>query len=121
MQSDFEMICPTPNITLPENYQEPARRKRQADATANEFKLNSDNLDFLIGFRLDGVMDYLDLTEINPQYSILTVYINPEFESFEGDGIKVYRPYWPFDDDHIVVKVGTFAKYVTTGKLNKLY
>ena len=98
------MICPTPNITLPENYESNSRRKRQTDTSANEFKLNNNDLEFFIGFRLDGVTDYLDLTDISPQYSILTVFINPQLESFDGDGIKVYRTYWPFNDDHVVIK-----------------
>ena len=125
------MLCPTPAIDLPDEFASAlARRKRDIDITQNlgnihierdmkqtnertkrqvvtdtvGYQLNSDRLQFYIGFKLDGVMRYKNMSDLQPQFGILNVYINPEFEEFD-DEVTNYRPYWPFNDDQVDVKV----------------
>ena len=106
VQSGTQMTCPTPNITLPANFNTISsnqRRKRQTIDVV-EYKINSDALQFYVGFRLDGVTLYRNLSISNPQYSILNVFFNPEFEDFEG-GVRLHRPYWPFSDTIVTINV----------------
>ena len=123
------MTCPTPEIELPEGFEiqennrrkrdvsdnvnnhvsssssAHARRKRQAETDDSDLILNSDTLQFYLGFRLDGVTRYRNMSEVSSSLGILSVYVNPEMETLDDD-VTVYRPYWPFDDDNLEIKVG---------------
>ena len=126
------MLCPTPAIDLPPEFASALARRRKRDTSLADssilprdnhldesghrikrqvditdslgYQLNSDSLQFYIGFQLDGVMTYKNLSEALPQMGILNVFTNPEFEEFD-DEVTNYRPYWPFDDDKVDVKV----------------
>ena len=61
---------------------------------------NADDLAFYIGFMLDGVSKYQNLTNTLPSYARLYVYDDPVVYEFEGEVL-------PFRgrDKHIVIKV----------------
>ena len=136
------MTCPTPEIDIPDGFQVPSRRrkrdvihaataaahgssisseltrhKRQADNS--DFKLNSDTLQFYLGFHLDGVLTYRNMSEVSPALGILSVYVNPEIRPLDDD-VTIYRPYWPFNDKNIEIKVGAF-KAVDYNGIHMLY
>ena len=68
--------------------------------------LNSDALQFYLGFILDGVTIYRDLRDVLPDSAVLRVYLNPEIQHFNHDReIMLYRPYWWFSDDFINIRV----------------
>ena len=95
------MKCPTPAIDIRQGRMPPSRRKR---SSANS-QLNGDQLYFAIGFRMDGVTVYSNLTA-NSAFGVLKVYRNPVFYMFEEDKhIKVFRTYWPFNDQRVAVLV----------------
>ena len=121
------MHCPTPNIQLPEGVSTDRIRKRR-DLTENDQAelsmtsrgthasrlkrassakpLNRETLQFFMGFVLDGVTLYRNLSNILPQYAYLKVFLNPDIHRFHEEGhIRNYRPYWPYDDNQIVIKV----------------
>ena len=55
------------------------RHRRQADNTkVAELRVDNETVEFYIGFRLDGVQTYKNLTETLPQYSKLTVFVDPK-------------------------------------------
>ena len=61
-----------------------------------------------MGFTLDGVEQYHNLSETMPEFGTISVFRDPEIHSFREDElIRVHRPYWPFSDDIIDIKVST--------------
>ncbi len=70
------------------------------------FRLNDDELEFYVGFTLDGVDSYHNLSETMPEFGTMDVFRNPEFEEFQEDElVRVHRPYWPFSHDEVNIKV----------------
>ena len=115
------MTCPTPQIPITPEIENlisasasntrkrrslvETRSKRDVIAMhqnedGDNFKLNSEDLQFYVGFRLDGVRLYRNMSEVLPQFGILDVYVNPEFEAFTEE-VQYFRPYWPFNHDSI--------------------
>ncbi len=132
------MICPTPAVTLPPSRRNrrsaddgfhtedraslwPSshyRKRRQAadgDTQRSRARLNDPDLQFHLGFILDGITTYVNMTAYDPQiYGQIEVYRNPEFDKFpEKDHIKAFRLYWPFDDNHILIQVGNWFTTIT--------
>ena len=54
------------------------------------FQINNDTLEFHIGFILDGVTTYRNLSKVLPQYSRQNVYRNPTLTAWSEE--KVVRP-----------------------------
>ena len=68
-----------------------SRSRRQADDnTMGTFLINNDTLEFHIGFILDGVTTYRNLSTVLPQYSRQDVYRNPTLTAWSEE--KVVRP-----------------------------
>ena len=61
---------------------------------------NTPDLEFYIGFVMDGIKKYQNLTDTLPRYARLDVYTDPDVYEFE-------REVLPFraSDEHIVIKV----------------
>ena len=103
------MFCPTPPIILDDVLESqrprdgnPARLKRQTVATVNQEK----NIDIEIGILMDGVPDYRDLTTTLPEYSSLTVYVNPVIEGFAPPRYAVtFTSTWPVSEKYLEIKV----------------
>ena len=106
------MFCPTPPIILGDVLESqrprdqtppiPARLKRQIVATVNQ----EENIDVEIGFFLDGVPDYRNLTTTLPEYSSLTVYANPVIEGFAPPSYTVtFTSTWPVSEKYLEIKV----------------
>ena len=61
------------------------RSRRQAtNNKAVGFRINNATIEIQIGFILDGVQEFRNLTETLPQYSRLNVYTNPKFMTWKG-------------------------------------
>ena len=45
------------------------------------------------------------MSKVAAKYGVLRVHPNPEFKKF--DGVKMFRPHWPYNDEVIVVEVST--------------
>ena len=107
--SEDIMLCKTPEITLPSD----VRRKRRdvtdagraiRDTSDGGEPLNGEELQFYLGFIFDGVEIYRNMSDKKPEFGILTVYQDPEFEPFEG-GVKLFRTYWPYNDEEMTTMV----------------
>ena len=103
------MLCKTPEITLPNGVTRKRRdvagaRRAARDLSESGKPLNGDGLQFYLGFILDGVEIYRNMSDRKPEFGILNVYQNPEFEPFEG-GVKIFRTYWPYNDEDVATKV----------------
>ena len=113
--SNTEMVCPTPNITIPMEFISRQKRdlsslhprvRRQTDDNNVEKKLNDDRIQFYLGFKLDGVSIYRNMSVADPQYGIIDVYVNPKLKKFtEEDSVRMFRPYWPYSNKYVVIKV----------------
>ncbi len=80
------------------------RRKRDTD----KIKVHEEgDLEFYIGFDLDGVNRYQNLSQSLPEFAELDVYVNPKISKFP-DGPFNFRPFWPFHEKFVVVMVSTF-------------
>ena len=84
-------------------------RRSEDGASENRDVLLTDSdgdMFFYFGFRLDGVEEYVNMTGVLPNVGPLKVYSDPEFEMFEGaDHLEFWRPYWPFNDKQLTVRV----------------
>ena len=60
------------------------RSRRQAANKAVGFRINNGTIEIQIGFILDGVERYKNLSETVPQYSKLNVYTNPKVMAWTG-------------------------------------
>ena len=113
------MFCPTPPIVLSdvlgsqrrrrdvpsdssiESILKP-RRKRQTAGTVNEER----NIDVELGFLLDGVPNYINLTENLPEFSRLDVFTNPDFPGFDPPSFsQTFTSTWPIEDKYLEIKV----------------
>lgn len=67
--------------------------------------LNNRNLQFYLGFKLDGVQAYRNLTKTKiPGGGILNVYEDPHVHHFpENKNLRLYQPFWPYQ--HKVVRI----------------
>ena len=113
------MFCPTPPIVLSDVLGSQRRRrdfpsdssfesnlktrkKRQTAGTVNE----NQKIDVEIGFLLDGVPNYVNLTENLPQYSRLNVFTNPVIQGFDPPSFaKTFTSTWPIGDIYLEIKV----------------
>ena len=95
------------SINSPANKLLDRLRRATSDPKKANYQLNKTNeLDFYLGFELDGFKDYETLTNKLPDIDKVTVYSDPVLHPFEEDNqIKIFRPYWPFDARHIQIKV----------------
>jgi len=51
------------------------------------------------------------MSKVAAKYGVLRVHPNPEFKKF--DGVKMFRPHWPYNDEVIVVEVSTECPVLT--------
>ncbi len=73
-------------------------------------RLNDDELEFYVGFTLDGVEQYHNLSETMPEFGTISVFRDPEIHSFEEkDLIRIHRPYWPYQHNIVEIEVCTVA------------
>ena len=84
-----------------------SRDRRRVARFAGEDKVivNVENPDitFEVSFRLDGVSTTV------AGYSQMDVYFDPEFRDFEEeDRIRIFRPFWAFNDRILDIQVGTY-------------
>jgi hypothetical protein len=115
------MTCPTPELDIPDAFKgrrrrsthpqdlhlshDHTRQRRQATTEVPNV-ITNDTLTFYLGFILDGVESYRNMSLSNPNLGIIRVYKNPEFEMFTEEGhIKAYRKYWPINDNGIMIVV----------------
>ena len=116
------MICPTPELDIPDIFQDTAdrrrrdtynhhshsnsRTRRQVASAEEPDSINNDTLTFYLGFILDGVESYKNMSIVNPHIGVIRVYRNPEIEMFTDEGhVKPYMIYWPVNDNHIIIQV----------------
>ena len=113
------MECPTPAVTLPVAMSTTMRRRRGADDTIAH-AVNTAELRFYLGFRLDGVDAYHNMTSGALRLDELRVYEDPALERFDDD-VQLYRPYWPYSHRYIVIKVrtGTATSTSRYGQLDR--
>jgi len=69
-----------------------SRQKRQGVEFVNT--VNNHEREFYLGFYLDGVLDYQDVSTALPGYEEFILYESPTFEYFEND-ILVFKTYSP--------------------------
>ncbi len=81
------------------------RHRRAADSVDNQLN-KTQKLDFYIGFRLDGVTTYTNLSQTLRDKGTITVYIDPVVHKFDDDEhVRDFKPYWPFHDNFIGIEV----------------
>ena len=73
--------------------------------------VNNEVADFYIGFRLDGVDTYQNLSEALPEYSRLTVYADPQVEPWDVR-LRDFRTFSPFNHKSIEIKVCVWSSYI---------
>ncbi len=104
------MICPSPPV---ENF--PAlvsggRRRRQA---ANPYRINRDDFQFYVGFRLDGVHTYRNVSTTLPEYGIIDLFTDPEIHQFEntvdGRPVEILNVYEGDTRLEILVSINQWA------------
>ena len=79
-----------------------SRQKRQTSRTINDEK----GIDVEIGFILDGIQTYENITTSLPEYSKLSVYANPVISGFEPPSFtRTFTPTWPVSDKYLEIKV----------------
>ena len=65
-----------------------------------------ENIDVQIGFFLDGVPDYRNLTTTLPEYSSLSVYANPIIDGFGPPAFtQTFTSTWPLSERYLNIKV----------------
>ncbi|KAK2177081.1 hypothetical protein NP493_619g02021 [Ridgeia piscesae] len=79
------------------------RMRRNADFKWPAGILNSGDLHFYLGLVLDGVPTYRNISKVLPEFGKLSMFDNPELYKFK-DEIRLFRPYSPHDDTHIVIQ-----------------
>ena len=97
------LICRLPQDEFNAGTGHDARTRRALpDGLGSAGLYNTHDLQFYIGFVLDGVSKYQNLTDTLPRYARLYVYADPDVYEFE-------REVLPFraSDEHIVIKVMT--------------
>ncbi len=124
------MVCYTPQISLPvERAHLNDRRKRSAsentepdisvDGVQNAIhgrvrreskvtSISSYNYKFFIGFDLDGVVEYQNVSISLPEYAMLTVYADPQLMTFKeeyGNEVMTFKPYSPYNHEYIDISV----------------
>ncbi len=124
------MVCLTPEISLPvELTHLNDRRKRSAsentesdisvDGVQNAVHgrvrresrvatISSETYMFFIGFDLDGVVKYRNLSISLPEYAKLNVYADPQLTTFKeeyGNNVMTFKPYSPYNHLYIDISV----------------
>ena len=66
--------------------------------------INDGDLEFHIGFHLDGFTEYENMSSALPEYSQIDVYYDPDIYPWEST-VSLY-PIWPFYETHISMQVG---------------
>ena len=67
-----------------------------------------------MGLVLDGVPTYRNISKVLPEFGKLSMFDNPELYKFK-DEIRLFRPYSPHDDTHIVIQVMSLRFFPQTG------
>lgn len=81
------------------------RAKRQSSELSKTVNTVYD-ASFFLGFQLDAVDTYRNLSESLPEYSRLTVHFSPEFYRFEEEGhVRIFKTYSPHNDEILTIKV----------------
>ena len=96
--------------------QRKSRRRRETNETdggpdvGSRVNREDSNITFFLGFVLDGVSVYRNLSDVLPEYSTVDVYFNPAFFYFEErDNIRAFRPFGSFDDRVLNIEVCFFC------------
>ena len=93
------MHCPIPPIPPPEGFP-----FTQSPGDVDQPQVY--DVDVYIGFWLDGVEQYRDMREVDPDVAEVLIYYNPELEHFsEPQRIRVFKPYPPHSDGTIEIVV----------------
>ena len=75
-------------------------------------RLNGLDTQFYLGFKLDGVTEYRNLSEAPGHFAPLSMFHNPVFEMFE-ESVRVFRPYWPYDHEALEISVRILSLLLT--------
>ena len=91
---------------LPESTGSRQQRKRQSDTET--ITINDENLEFTLGFKLDGVLSVEDLEKDNDlkQFAKVDVYLNPIFEEF-SPLVQTIPSSWPSKQENPQTIVST--------------
>ena len=91
-----------PSIKVPSLFHIGSRQKRQTSITINEEK----GIDVEIGFTLDGIQTYENITTTLPEYSKLFVYADPVVTGFEPPSFtRIFTSTWPVSEKYLEIKV----------------
>lgn len=108
-----QMFCPSPSIeNLPpeersilsgDKNQTSTRRRRDIHSATNEKSrekrelefglINRDYFEFYVGFGLDGIKKYHNISEVLPQYGTIKVFENPSVYRWDWDGKDLVRTF----------------------------
>ena len=113
------MLCPTPPIVLGDLLLSRRHRRNIPSNSSRESNTNSKgktqaatsvnadmNIDVELGFLLDGVLDYRNLTERLPDYSKVDVFPNPVIQGFDPPSFSInFTSTWPVGDRYLKIKV----------------
>ena len=82
------------------------------DKSAYKYKYEDEELEFYLGFELDGFRDYENMTQSLPEYSQIDIYIDPVVATFPNGGLTVHKPFWPFNDEYIDIRVSNVFHWI---------
>ena len=98
------MHCPTPPIPPPEGY---PFSKSPGDVDQPPVY----DVDVYVGFWLDGVEQYRDMRDVDPNEAEILIYYNPVLQHFpEPQRIRAFKPYAPHNHDTIEIVVSCFCE-----------
>ena len=111
--SPTEMHCPIPPVPPPEGFP-----FSQSPSDVDQPQVF--DVDVYIGFWLDGVEQYRDMRDVDPDGAQILIYYNPELDDFsEPQRIRAFKPYPPHNHESIEIVVST--SHLAFRVINKTY
>ncbi len=74
---------------------------RQKRETGSDIK-------YYLGFKLDGVNRYANLSQTLSGEVTLAVYLDPDVRKFTDDPFS-FKPFWPFNDRNLIVQASIIS------------